>query len=195
MAKEYKEGDGRLFPPYRSSMPNVGGQISPNYRSPGQRVTGVRIEADVFDEDGNLVRLGEMNECSVPHLPYEKWVNPAGFVIPLVVGTNRDHRQPDPNLRRIARDRQKKAGGIPYDYKVAREMDFEQTQDEQQWEKYRDQKIKLLRERNDIKQSRFAHIGLSELEKMRRQGMAADDLAVKLTKPKRKRGNPGGEAA
>lgn len=72
-----------------------------------QHATGQRIVSQ-HDDDG------ETKFVSVPHQPYERWIDPAGFVCPLLVSPNRLAKE-DPTYAATMKAQKTAAGWLPYD--------------------------------------------------------------------------------
>ena len=60
-------------------------------------------------------RNAEGKEVSVPHLPYQWWVDNAGNVVPLVISTNRDLKQMSHTYRFAIVDERRRAGWFEYE--------------------------------------------------------------------------------
>jgi hypothetical protein len=113
----------------------------------GQRVIGTRRT-----DDG-------VNECSVPHLPYENWLDPSGNVVPLVVSTNRDPRSRDEKYRYVTIEIRKRKGWMPWD-------DVPYGLTEQAWHVERDAEQARRRERARHASAAYAKVGVSGMERL-----------------------------
>ncbi len=94
---------------------------------------------------------GSVNEVTVPHLKYEKWVAADGDVINLTISTSRDPKEFKRGEAEFERVRMAKAGGFPFEYDDARRMGFEELGFQpnisaESWPAIRDEKLKELRE-------------------------------------------------
>jgi hypothetical protein len=161
----YPEGHKNLSPPYTPSMrrdPSTGTYIPMyNDKTAGQRVVAIREEAS-----------GDVNEVSVPHLPYESWIDAQGGQINLVISTNRNPSQLDSEYRELARRRMLSAGGFPYEYALANQYAPYLTAGvtEEQWPARREKEQTKLRTMSDRRGRMIRDRSQTELERLLEAG-------------------------
>jgi hypothetical protein len=136
---------------------------------------------------------GSVNEVTVPHLPYEKWVAADGDVINLTIGTSRDPQAYKREHADFERVRMAKAGGFPFEYEDARRMGFGElgfddgiTPDA--WATIRDSKINELRDEYRRANSQFTKMAMTQIDVLKEAlGVSRETLeALKVMVEKEK---------
>jgi hypothetical protein len=108
-----------------------------------------------------VIAIADGVEVSVPHLPYENWLDPSGHVCPLVVSTNRDPRKRDEKYRYVTTTVRIRKGWVPWDV-----VPVGMTQD--QWHVAREEKRTDRLNKAKAGQAIYGRVGKSEVEKLAR---------------------------
>jgi hypothetical protein len=105
-------------------------------------------------------------DVSVPHLPYEKWLDLSGGQANLVVGTNRDPDYPDDRRKEYIKRRRASQGWVPFDYFTARQYTPAMVGNctQEQWPARLDEIAKKYKARHAKKEEKNSRLAQSEIK-------------------------------